>query len=299
MVRRIASIGDDDSPMAYHSRPMVMIHPGSVVDPKAHLADDVQIGPGCIVDGPVVLGPGCHLIGNVHLSGKVSIGKDNTLYPFVCVGFPPQHRTCGGSDRGVVIGDRNVLRESATIHGPSEPAGPTTIGDDNYLMTNSHLGHDCVVGNRCTLASGALIGGHAHLEDDVFIGGNAAVHQFCRMGRMSFLGGISSVTKDVPPFAMANGQHNNVTGINLVGLRRSGMKRSVIDAVKGAFKTLYLSGHTNPRAAELIEHTAAENGPGAQQLSELVKFIRESQRGLCMHVAAPRKLHTPRQNRSE
>jgi len=242
-----------------------------------------------MLDGPVAIGSGCRLIGNVHLTGNVRLGRDNTLYPFVCIGFPPQHRTVGGSDGGVAIGDRNIFRESVTIHGPSQDEHPTTVGSDNYLMTNSHLGHDGVLGNRCTLASGALLGGHVVLEDDVFIGGNAAIHQFCRMGRMSFLGGVSSVTKDVPPFAMANGQHNDVTGVNLVGLRRSGMERPAIDAVKRAFRTLYLSGHTIPTALKRIEQMAAEGGPGATCLAEIAEFIHQSKRGLCHHVAVARK----------
>lgn len=268
-------------PYTCRKRPMPTIHPSATIDPEAKIADQVVIGPGCVIDGPVDIGSDCQLIGHVHLSGHVRLGCNNTLYPFVCIGYPPQHLNRDLAESGVVIGDRNVFRESATVHGPSEDERPTTIGHDNYLMTNSHLGHDAVLGSRCTLASGALIGGHAVIDDDVFIGGNAAVHQFCRIGRMSFLGGVSSVTKDLPPFAMANGQHNDVKGVNLVGLRRSGMERRAIDAVKVAYKTLYLSGHTNHNAVELIEKMAAEGNPGDELLMELARFIRESKRGIC------------------
>jgi len=261
------------------------IHPSATIDPKAEIATDAQIGPGCVIQGPVTIGPGCRLIGNVYLQGPVTLGRDNTLYPFVCIGFEPQALTPSDSPHGVVLGNNNVLRESVTIHRASQDDRPTTVGNDNFLMTNTHLAHDVALGNQCVLASGALVGGHVIVEDQVNLGGNSAVHQFCRMGRMSFLGGVSALMKDLPPFATASGI-NNVIGANLVGLRRSGVDRPAIDAVKEAFKTLYLSRHTTPVAVDLIEQTASRNGPGTQMLTEMVAFIRGSTRGLCPHAAA-------------
>lgn len=264
---------------------MAKIHPSAFVDTQAVLAHNVQVGPGCVIEGPVTIGSGCHLIGHVYLHGAVNLGQNNTLYPFTCIGFDPQHRQESASGAGVSIGNGNVFRESVTIHASSRPDCPTTVGDENYLMTNAHLGHDVTVGNGCTLASGGLVGGHGVLGDHVFLGGNGAVHQFCRMGRLGFLGGLSAVTKDVPPFAMAAGVYNNITGPNVVGMRRQGIPRAAIDRVAAAFTTLYLSRHSNPVAAQLIEQEAATGGPGASLLTELVHFIRTSKRGLCPHAS--------------
>lgn len=263
---------------------MPRIHPTAIVDSYAQLADDVEVGPGCVIDGPASLGPGTRLIGHVYLHGRVTLGHDNLLYPFVCIGFDPQDRKFEGATAGVHIGHRNIFRESATVHCSTNPNRPTTIGDDNYVMNNAHVGHDSTVANRCTLVAGSLIGGHGHLHDEVYLGGNAALHQFCRMGRLSLLGGVSAVSKDLPPFCIASGI-TTVVGVNVVGLRRSGTPRLAIDAVKAAIDTLYLSGHTTPVAADLIEQQAAQNSPGVDLLRELVEFIRTSEKGLCPHAA--------------
>lgn len=264
---------------------MANIHPSATIDPKAQIAADVEIGPGCVIQGQVTIEAGCRLIGNVYLQGPVTLGNNNTLYPFVCIGFEPQSLKPSDTPHGVVIGNNNVLRESVTIHRASQDDRPTTVGNDNFLMTNAHVGHDVVMGNQCVLASGALLGGHVIVEDQVNLGGNSAVHQFCRLGRMSFLGGVSALMKDLPPFAIASGV-NQVIGVNLVGLRRSGVERPAIDAVNQAFRTLYLSRHTTPVAVDLIEQTASQNGPGAPMLTEIIEFIRGSTRGLCPHAAA-------------
>ena len=135
---------------------MANIHPSATIDPQAEIAADVQIGPGCVIQGPVTIGPGCRLIGNIYLQGPVTLGSHNTLYPFVCIGFEPQALTPSNSPHGVVIGNNNVLRESVTIHRASQDDRPTTVGNDNFLMTNTHLAHDVALGNRCILASGRI-----------------------------------------------------------------------------------------------------------------------------------------------
>ncbi len=265
---------------------MPHVHPTAAVDPRAELAHDVRVGPGCVIDGPVKIGPGTTLIGHVYIQGRVTLGSHNKIYPFVCIGFEPQHRCYDGSPTAVVIGDHNTLRESVTIHRATKTDQPTTLGHDNYLMTNTHVGHDATLADHCTLASGALVGGHTLIEDHVFLGGNAAIHQFCQVGRQSFVGGLSAVTKDVPPYVIVHDVQGviGVIGVNLVGLRRSNTPRAAIDALKTAFKTLYLSGHTNPVAADLIEQQIPNAGPGAPLLTEMVRFIRANTRGLCAHA---------------
>ena len=265
---------------------MANVHPSAIVDSRAELADDVEVGPGCVIEGPVRIGSGCRLYGQVYLHGNVTLGQANTLFPFVCIGFEPQDRSFDGGPTSVVSGVRNVLRESVTVHRSSHPDRRTTLGNDNYLMNNAHVGHDALIGNHCTLGPGALVGGHARLQDGVFIGGNGGVHQHCTLGRMSFLGGVTAVTHDTPPFGLCFGL-NTLIGVNLVGLRRSGVTRPAIDAVKAAYKTLYLSGHSNPVAADRIEQSRSPGEPGAEMMAELAAFIRQSKHGMVPY--APRK----------
>jgi UDP-N-acetylglucosamine acyltransferase len=265
-----------------------VIHPAAIVDRRAELADGVRVGPGCVIEGPVSIGAGTELIAHVHIRGPAVVGCENVIYPFVCIGFEPQDRKYRGQTAGVVIGDRNLLRESFTMHCASQDEHPTRIGDDNFLMTNSHIGHDTVLGSRCTLASGALIGGHCQVFDDVNLGGNGALHQFCRCGRLSFLGGISAVAKDLPPFTMASGV-NNVIGLNLIGLRRGGVSTEAVDVLNAAFKTLYLAGHSVPTAVKLLHQKADAGPPGAQLIRELAEFTETSERGLVPHSIT--KLH--------
>ncbi|MCC7147226.1 MAG: acyl-ACP--UDP-N-acetylglucosamine O-acyltransferase [Phycisphaeraceae bacterium] len=275
---------------------MPIIHPTAIVDPQADLAADVQVGPGCVITGPVRLSSGNRLLSCVQLHGRVVVGPGNTFYPFVCVGFPPQDRKfdpASSATAGVVIGQNNQFRESVTIHAASQNDHPTQVGDDNFLMTNSHLAHDVTIANHCTIATGAMVGGHASLADGVNLGGGAAVHQFCRLGRLSFLGGVSGITKDLPPFAIASGI-SNVVGLNLVGLRRSGVSHEAIDHIRQAFDVLYLSNHTLPVAASAIQARADELARQGQTqaaglLGELAEFVQSSRRGLTPHAATNQK----------
>lgn len=254
---------------------MAVIHPSSIVHPRAELADDVEIGPGCVIDELVRIGPGTRLIGYVHVVGEVSLGRGNVLYPHVCVGFEPQDRKYDPQRAagGVVIGDNNVLREGVTIHRATGQR-PTTLGHDNYLMANTHLGHDVTVGNRCTLANGVLLGGHVTLEDQVNIGGYGVVHQFCRVGRLAMLSGLAGVAKDLPPFCTCY-TTRQVESLNLVGLRRAGL-RGHVTALQTAFRLLYLSRHPVPVALQLIESEVGHD----PLCRELVDFIRSSRRGI-------------------
>lgn len=267
---------------------MASIHPSSIVDPKAELADDVEIGPFCVIEGPAVIGNGTKLLGSVYLKGKVTLGERNTVYPQACLGFEPQAKWYKGTAGSVLVGDNNLIREGATIHRSRSDDAPTIVGNDNYIMTNAHVGHDSVVGNRCVLAAGVLLGGHCEIHDDVFIGGNAAVHQFCRIGRLGFLGGSSAVVQDLPPFGIASG-FNHVFGCNLVGLRRAGLAGPVIDRIRQAFQVIYLDGHTNKVSVEILEKLAAESEAGAAELRELARFVATTKRGLTVHAATASK----------
>ena len=245
------------------------------MDPQAQLADDVEVGPCCIIQGKVTVGKGTRLHSQVNLQGPLTLGEHNTIYPGVCIGFAPQHRAFDHDEdgAGTVIGDRNVFREMVTIH-RAYLDKPTTIGSDNYFMAQSHVGHDCVVGSHCTLANGGILGGHAIFNDHAILGGHACVHQFCRVGRMAMVGGTGGVTQDLPPYCVAY-DLRVVGALNLVGLRRAGLREHV-QPLKRAFDLLYRSGHSNPEA---IKHIEAELGDNPLCM-EFADFVRTSTRGI-------------------
>lgn len=253
---------------------MAHIHPTSIVDEEARLAPDVEVGPFCIIRGAVTLGEGTKLVSHIHLKGPMVVGKNNLFYPHVAMGFAPQSRREDptADKAGIKIGDDNIFRESVTIHRATGEI-PTTVGDDNYLMAGAHLGHDNVLGNRCTIANNVLIAGHVSIADDVNIGGNGGVHQFCRVGRLAMLSGTMGVTKDLPPFITVHNPVGSVS-LNLIGLRRGGY-REHIPAIKTAFNILFKQNHTNPNAARLIRESTDD--PMALELAE---FVEQSKRGI-------------------
>lgn len=234
------------------------IHPTAIIDPRAQLASDVEIGPGCILEGAVTLGPGTRLVSYVVLKGPLTLGRNNVIYPFVCIGTEPQDRKFdpGNDGAGTLIGDDNVFRESVTIH-RATGAKPTTIGNRNYFMANSHVAHDCLLGSHITLANGSLLAGHVLLQDSVTMSGNCLVHQFCRIGRLAMFSGGRAIAQDVPPFCMVY-NNRSVSGLNLVGLRRANL-RDHIEPLQRAFEIFYHRGLPNLKAAETIEAQLGDN----------------------------------------
>ncbi|QDU70669.1 acyl-ACP--UDP-N-acetylglucosamine O-acyltransferase [Mucisphaera calidilacus] len=255
---------------------MATIHPTAIIDTRAQIADDADIGPWCRIEGNVNVGPGTRLIANVHLYGPLTLGSNNTLYPNTAIGFAPQDRKYDHdeSGAGVVIGDNNTLRENVTIHRATHDI-PTTLGSDNYLMAGAHLAHDTVVGSRCNLANNVLLAGHVTVEDDVNIGGGSAVHQNCRIGQHAMLAGIVAAIQDVTPFCIYF--HNEqIIGINVIGLRRAGLKEH-IKPLKRAYEIVGLSGLANKTAVEKIRTELADD-PLCQQFAD---FVEKTTRGLC------------------
>lgn len=254
---------------------MADVHPTAIVDSRAELADDVSVGPGCIIEGTVRIGRGTRLLHRVSLQGPMTLGEANVLYPNVCLGFAPQDLKFD-PDRagaGLVIGSRNTFREGVTIHRATGEQ-PTRVGDDNVFMVNAHAGHDVQVGNACMIVNGALLAGHCEVGDRAIVSGNAAVHQFCRVGRLAMLGGTFCVTQDLPPFCTSNGSRS-VGGINRVGLRRAGLGDHAT-AVKQAFDLIYRRRHLPGVAADLIESELGED----PLCMELVEFLRTTRRGI-------------------
>jgi UDP-N-acetylglucosamine acyltransferase len=256
------------------SSPFPRVHPSAVIDPAARLAADVTVGPYAVIEGPVVLGPGCVIRPHVHLIGPLTLGRDNVVGTGTVLGDRPQHVRFDGAPTGVVAGDGNVFREHVTVHSGTLPEG-TRIGHKNYFMAHSHVAHDCRLGDQCILANGALLGGHVEVAGGVFISGNCAVHQFSRIGRLAMMSGGATISKDIPPFFMVEGR-NRLVGVNVVGLRRAGMDNADIQAIREAYRILYMQRKVLPAAVEAIEHSLG----GAAVVAELVAFIRDSKRGI-------------------
>ena len=253
-----------------------LIHPSAIISVEAELAADVQVGPYTIIEGPVRVGPGTVIEGHVCLSGPLIMGRDNFVGHGAVLGKSPQHRNYQGEMTTLLIGDANIFREHVTINrGTPAGGGRTSIGNRNMFMIGSHVGHDGIVGNDCILTNGALVAGHAELQDNCILSGHAAVQQRVRIGRLAMLGGLGSTTKDLPPFVLAQG-YNCVSGLNLIGLRRSGMTSDAINAIRQAFRILYKEGRTLTGALELIVRDLGS----VPEIVEFVDFIRSSTVGI-------------------
>ncbi|MHC4947756.1 MAG: acyl-ACP--UDP-N-acetylglucosamine O-acyltransferase [Planctomycetota bacterium] len=257
---------------------MPTVHATAILEGEVDLADDVVVGPHCVITGPVKIGPGSRLIGNAYLHGPIEMGSGNVVYPFTCLGFAPQHVAFdpARAGPGLRIGDGNTFREHVTVHRAFEDGGPTTVGDRNYFMGTSHLGHDCRLGSDCVLVQAAKIGGHVEIGDKVIFGGASVVHQHCRIGRGAMFSGQMGTGRDVPPFFLVTGIDTTGT-INLIGLRRSGMPRDAIDDVRWVFRVLVREGHPLPAAIEKLRERADR-----PMVREYIEFLEGSTRGICL-----------------
>lgn len=219
---------------------VVDIHPTAVIAEGANIADNVRVGPFCVIDENVTINKGVQLHSHVAVHGRTTIGENTKIYPFCVIGAPPQHTGYRGEDTAVLIGRDNVIREHVTINlGTPIGRGVTQLGDRNFLMTGAHLGHDSLVGNDTILANNATLGGHVVINDNVFIGGLSAIHQYCKIGRYAFLGGCSAVIHDVIPFGSANGNYAKLAGLNIIGMKRNGIERDAINHLRHAYKKLF------------------------------------------------------------
>jgi UDP-N-acetylglucosamine acyltransferase len=253
----------------------VRVHPTAVLSPEAELAEGVEVGPHVVIEGRVRVGPGCVLRPGVHLFGPLTLGRGNLLYSGVVLGERPQHSKYNGEATGLEVGDHNIFREHVTVHRATTHSWTTRIGSHNFFMANSHVAHDCVVGNHCILANGALVGGHCELHDGAYLSGNCAIHQFVRVGRLAMLSGCSATTKDIPPFIIQQ-NIDSVVGVNVVGMRRAGISNDQINAVRQAFRVLFRAGLVLPQALLILERDHA----GVPAVMEIVAFLRQARRGI-------------------
>ena len=251
---------------------MARIDPSSRVADGAKIADDVEIGPFCTVAASVELRAGVRLLSHVNLSGVTVIGERTVIYPFASLGTPPQSNNYRGGATRLTVGSDCRIREGVTMSTGTEDHGAlTTVGDRCFMMANSHVGHDCRVGNDVTFANGAVLGGHVTVADSAFIGGNTAVHQFCRIGEGAMLGGMSGITRDVIPFGFAFGPKAALVGLNTVGLQRRKFARNDIHRIRSAYRALFFEGGT---FASRLDQVAAEFSTDPV-VGKIVTFIRD------------------------
>jgi UDP-N-acetylglucosamine acyltransferase len=251
------------------------IHPSAVIGRDVELAEDVEVGPFCILDGRIRIGPRTRLVGHVTILGDSEIGADNVIHPNAVIGDEPQDIAYKGGPRRVRIGGRNTIREGVTIHRGSEHGEITIVGDGNYFMQNAHAAHDCRIGDSTIIAGGALLAGWVRVDDNALVSGNCVVHQYVHIGRFAMVRGLSRTSRDIPPFCLMDLTHT-LRGINAVGLRRAGFSPASIRALREAFAHLF-GARRNLRAA--LERLEAA-GPMTPEVAEMAEFIRRSKRGV-------------------
>ncbi len=253
------------------------IHNTAIIHRKAKLADDVKVGPYCVIGADVTIGAGTKIGPHCVIEGTTTIGKNNIFYGSASIGGDSQDLKYKGAKTYLEIGDNNTMREYVTLNRGTDEGGKTIIGSNNFFMAYTHVAHDCKVGNHCIMANGGHLGGHVELEDRVIIGGFGAVHQFCRVGELALLGGCSKLTQDLPPYLKCDGRPVDIHGINYVGLKRAGIDSSVTNALKKAYKILFREGLNTPNALKKIESEL----PDIKQIRHFVEFARASKRGIC------------------
>ncbi len=256
---------------------MPIIHPTASIGKNVEIADDVVIGHCALIEDNVVIGKGTKIEAFASVKEYTTLGENNHIHTYACVGGVPQDLKFAGEKTALIIGNNNSIREFATIHrGTVQDKAITQIGDNNLLMAYTHVAHDCVLGSNIIMSNGANLAGHVHVEDYVIISGLSAVHQFSRLGTHSFVGGMTGVHQDLPPYMLiSEGSRGEVQSPNLVGLRRMKASSELISAIKHAFKLIWKS--EVPRKDALQELEDSYDFP---EIKYFVDFIRASSRGI-------------------
>ena len=260
---------------------MAKIHPTAIVEPGAELHPTVEIGPYSIIGPEVVIGARTRVGPHVVIEGKTTIGEDNLFYQFSSIGAPPQDKKYAGEPTRLEIGDRNTIREFCTFNrGTSQDGGVTRLGNDNWVMAYVHLAHDCIIGNHTIFANNAQLAGHVHVGDWAILGGHSGVHQFCKIGAHAMVGMFTSLTQDVPPYVILNGNPAAAHGINSEGLKRRGFSKEAIQALRHAYKILYKSGFTLEEAKATLVSEEQAQPEHAAHIRLLREFLETSTRGI-------------------
>ena len=253
-----------------------MLHPTAIVHPKAKVAANCDIGPYCVIGENVSLGEKCKLHSHVVIDGHTTLGKENEIFPFASIGLKTQDLKWKGGVTRTEIGDGNTFREYVTIHSATSDGEITRVGSHNTILAYCHIAHNCALGDKIIMSNVATLAGHVTVEDHAVIGGLAAVHQFCRIGKFAMIGGCSKVVQDVPPFMIADGNPAETRTVNKIGMERHGISEEAQSALKSAYKILFREGLSIPNALARIE----KDLPPLPEVSHLIQFVRASERGI-------------------
>lgn len=256
---------------------MAKIHPTAIVSKKAEI-DAVEIGPYAIIEDDVAIGKGTKVMAHAYICSGTTIGKDCEIHMGAVLGHVPQHLQFKGEKSYLKVGDRNIFREYSNVHRGFKEGSSTVIGNDNFLMGFSHVAHDCQIGNNVVICNGVLLAGYVVVEDKTFIGGNAAAHQFVRIGTLAMIGGLSRLIKDVVPYMLIDG-NSEVCSLNIVGIKRSGISEKAKAQIKNIYKMIYRSGLNVSQALEEI----AKVSNLTDEAKHMVEFVKSSERGICKH----------------
>ena len=258
---------------------MTEIHPTAIVEPGAQLGENVEIGPFCLVGGAAELGDGVRLVSHAIVTGRTRIGANTDIYPFACIGHRPQDLKYKGEASRLEIGCNNVIRESVTMNPGTEGGGMLTrVGNNCLFMVGAHVAHDCSIGNHVIMANNATLAGHVLVADHAIIGGLAAVHQFCRIGRHAIVGGMSGVEHNVIPYGSVLGNRAQLSGLNIIGMKRRGVSREDIHTLRTAYRLLFAEEGTMAERLDDVDEMYGDN----PMVMEIVAFIRDdSPRAIC------------------
>jgi UDP-N-acetylglucosamine acyltransferase len=251
-----------------------VIHKTAIIDTKAKISSSVDIGPYTVIGPNVEISDNVVIESHVNITGYTTIGKNNKFYPFASIGNDPQDMKYMGEKTKLVIGDNNTIREYSTINpGTAQGGGVTKVGNNNLIMINAHIAHDCIIGNDIVIANSAAIAGHAEIGDNVVIGGNCGIQQFTRIGRMAMIGGMTGVSRDVIPYGLSTGNRNYLNGINIVGLRRNKVSNKEIIGLTDAYKEIFKTERLNENLSKL-------NGDFKQNtlVKEVINFINKNKK---------------------
>ena len=254
-----------------------MIHSTAIINPKAKIEKNVQVGPYSVIGPNVVIGENTIIQSHVNITGNTIIGTDNKIYPFVSIN-DPQDLKYNGESTNLIIGNNNKIREYVTINpGTMGGGGKTTIGNNCLFMISSHIAHDCQVGNNVIIANNVPLGGHVVIEDNVVIGGNSAVQQFTRIGKMAMIGGMTGVLHDVIPYGLSTGNRNSLQGLNLIGLRRAKFENKDILGLSEAYKEIFATKNINENISKL--NGSFHDNPLVKNVIEFI--TKDKKRSIC------------------
>jgi UDP-N-acetylglucosamine acyltransferase len=255
-----------------------MIHPTAVVDPKAEIFDDVEVGPYTIIEKGAIIGSGTRIRSHVFIGEGTQIGKKCQIFQFASVGEAPQALAYRGEKTCLLMGDQNIVREYVTLNrGTASGGGKTVIGHNSLFMAYSHVAHDCHLGNHVILANGATLAGHIMIEDHAIVGGLSAIHQFCQIGAHAMISGLTGISQDVPPYMTAAGSRAKLYGLNTVGLKRFKFSEQAIRALKKAYRIIFRSNLTLENA---LKQVGEDEIAQLQEIRHLLQFIQQSKRGI-------------------